>query len=178
MKPVLLLLVLLSAVLAAPAEDKLLPAETVEAQSAAAAAEEEEGGADSANPRYNFCPQFWFMYEGRCYKYFSSPKSWYNAEEQCNSFGGHLASVVSARQYSFLQQMMQTAGQSSVWLGGFYLQNRWLWINRDGFHYTNWYQHSSGTSYPCMFMYSNHGWANTQCTTNIPFICFKNPFGC
>ncbi|XP_007540779.1 snaclec coagulation factor IX/factor X-binding protein subunit B-like [Poecilia formosa] len=177
MKPVLMLLVLLSAALAAPAEDKPLPTETDEAQAAAAAAEEEEG-ADLADPRFNFCPELWFMYEGRCYKYFSSPKSWYNAEEHCTGVGGHLASVLNPRQYSFLQQIIQTASNSLVWLGGFNLQNRWLWINQDGFYYTNWYQLSSVPSYPCMFMYSKYGWANTQCTANIPFICVKNPFGC
>uniref|UniRef100_A0A3B3VTG6 C-type lectin domain-containing protein n=1 Tax=Poecilia latipinna TaxID=48699 RepID=A0A3B3VTG6_9TELE len=143
---------------AAPAEDKLRP----------------------TAPRYNFCPEFWFMYEGRCYKYFSSPKSWYDAEEHCTGVGGHLASVLNPRQYSFLQQIIQTASQSRAWLGGFNLQNRWLWINQDGFYYTNWYQLSSVPSYPCIDWSHliSDGWGNTQCTVNIPFICFKNPFGC
>ncbi|XP_008399875.1 ladderlectin-like [Poecilia reticulata] len=170
MKTVLMLLVLLSAALAAPAEDKPLPAESDEAQAAAAA--------DLADPRYNFCPDFWFMYGGHCYKFFSSPKSWHDAQEHCIGVGSHLASVANQRQYSFLQQMIQTTGQSRAWLGGFYLQNRWLWINQDGFYYTNWYHLSSVPSNPCMYMYSKYGWSNTQCAINLPFICFKNPFGC
>ncbi|KAG7221872.1 hypothetical protein INR49_017048, partial [Caranx melampygus] len=85
----------------------------------------------------------------------NSPMTWYSAEEHCNAFGAHLASATDPREYSFLQQITQTAGQSSAWLGGFSLQGRWMWIDRQGFYYTNWYSPSSSTSYPCMYLRSN-----------------------
>lgn len=43
-------------------------------------------------------------------------------QEHCNAMGGHLASATNPREYSFLQQITQTAGQSIGWLGGFHLQ--------------------------------------------------------
>ncbi|TNN02199.1 hypothetical protein fugu_009686 [Takifugu bimaculatus] len=98
--------------------------------------------------------------------------------DHCNSLGAHLASVSSPREYSFLQQMTKTASQSTAWLGGFYLQGRWLWINNEGFYYTNWYSQASSVSNPCMFLYSTYGWSNTACTSSRRFICSKSPFAC
>uniref|UniRef100_A0A674NYB3 C-type lectin domain-containing protein n=1 Tax=Takifugu rubripes TaxID=31033 RepID=A0A674NYB3_TAKRU len=36
----------------------------------------------------------------------------------------------------------------------FVCQGRWLWINNEGFYYTNWYLQYSSVSNPCMFLYS------------------------
>ncbi|KAL3997031.1 hypothetical protein ACER0C_009687 [Sarotherodon galilaeus] len=98
--------------------------------------------------------------------------------EYCNSLGGNLASATNPKEYSFLQQKTQTAGQSAAWLGGIRLQDQWLWIDSEGFYYTNWYTQSSSSSCPCLYLRDNYGWGNTQCTTSYSFICSKNAFGC
>ncbi|XP_051242144.1 ladderlectin-like [Dicentrarchus labrax] len=128
--------------------------------------------------RYNFCPDGWFSQGSRCFKFINSPMSWYSAEEHCNSLGAHLASATNPREYNFLQQLTQTAGQSIAWLGGFNLQGRWMWIDREGFYYTNWYSPSSSSSYPCVYLRISNGWGNTQCGSAYRFICSKNPFSC
>ncbi|XP_073332167.1 ladderlectin-like [Pagrus major] len=64
------------------------------------------------NARLNFCPDGWFSHGSRCFMFVNTPMNWYSAEEHCNSQGAHLASVTSPREYSFLQQITQTAGQS------------------------------------------------------------------
>ncbi|TWW80123.1 hypothetical protein D4764_10G0011530 [Takifugu flavidus] len=180
MKTVLVLSVLLCAALAAPAEveekSPEMPAgsnpQPVEEQMAAAPAEEvvsedENGGADGAEKESKMLQEEedeesdpasrndgWFTHNYRCYIFVNSPMNWYSAKDHCNSLGAHLASVSSPREYSFLQQMTKTASQSTAWLGGFYLQGRWLWINNEGFYYTNWYSQASSVSNPCMFLYS------------------------
>ncbi|XP_037539645.1 ladderlectin-like, partial [Nematolebias whitei] len=112
------------------------------------------------------------------FTFVNNPMSWYKAEEHCNGLGGHLASATSPREYSFLQQMTQTAGQSIAWLGGFNLQGQWMWIDREGFYYTNWYSQSSTSSNSCLYLHSACGWRNTPCSSAYRFICSKNAFGC
>ncbi|XP_054461302.1 ladderlectin-like [Anoplopoma fimbria] len=179
MKTLLVLSVLLCASFAAPAEDKVkAPEAAVEAlkeQIVAVHAPEEAAAPES---RYNFCPNGWFSHGSRCFLFVSTPMTWYSAEEHCNNLGGHLASATNPREYSFLQQMTQTAGQSIAWMGGFSLQGRWMWIDREGFYYTNWYSQSSSSSYPCIHLRSSYGWGNTQCGSAYRFICSKNPFSC
>ncbi|XP_070684363.1 galactose-specific lectin nattectin-like [Pempheris klunzingeri] len=103
--------------------------------------------------------------------------SWYKAEEHCNALGGHLTSVRNPREYSFLQQITPS-GQTIAWLGGFNLQGQWMWIDREGFYYTNWYSPSSSSSYPCTYLRTSNGWGNTQCGSQYRFICSKKPFSC
>ncbi|XP_040891579.1 ladderlectin-like [Toxotes jaculatrix] len=181
MKTVLLLSLLVCAAFAAPAADEQKAPEAAaeapeEHVAAAPAGDVEEAAAPQS--RFNFCPDGWFSYNSRCFKFINTPLSWYSAEEHCNNLGANLASVSNPREYSFLQQMTQTAGQSIAWLGGFNLQGRWMWIDREGFYYTNWYSPSSTSSYPCMYLRSTNGWGNTQCGSGYRFICSKSPFNC
>ncbi|XP_053183773.1 ladderlectin-like [Scomber japonicus] len=187
MKTVLVLSILFCAAFAAPAEDKekaLDAAVVVPEEQMAVEPEMEEMMTDvkedsaPMNARFNFCPDGWFSHSSRCFMFVNTPMSWFNAEEHCNAMGAHLASVSNPREYSFLQQMTNTAGQSIAWLGGFSLQGRWLWIDREGMYYTNWYGQSSSSSSPCMYLRNTYGWGNTQCTSAYRFICSKNPFNC
>ncbi|XP_041834192.1 ladderlectin-like [Melanotaenia boesemani] len=184
MKTLLVLSVLLCAALAAPAGDEQKPLETVvelpQEDAALEAAQPEPEPEDEAVPelQFNFCPNFWQPHESLCFKLISITKSWHEAEEYCNNLGGHLASVTNSMQYNFLQGMALNYHQSVAWLGGFYLQDRWMWIDRKSFHYTNWYSQATPSSYPCMYLRSNTGWSNTNCNGKYAFICVKNPFGC
>uniref|UniRef100_A0A672F7G4 C-type lectin domain-containing protein n=1 Tax=Salarias fasciatus TaxID=181472 RepID=A0A672F7G4_SALFA len=128
--------------------------------------------------RYNSCPDGWSSYNSRCFKFFDTAMTWYNAEIHCYNLGGHLASVSDPREYGFLQSLAQGNGQTNVWLGGFRLQGRWIWIDGQGFYYTNWNSLSSSSSYDCMYSLNTYGWRNTGCTNSYRFICSMNPFGC
>ncbi|XP_068448221.1 snaclec coagulation factor IX/factor X-binding protein subunit B-like [Clinocottus analis] len=205
MKTLLVLSVLLCASFAAPAEDKgkapEAAAEALKEQIVAVPENEEKMMKDgevsvpedaipvprtapvldeAAAPESHFisCPNGWSRYGSHCYLFIHHPMSWYSAEEHCNGLGGHLASATNPAEYSFLQQMTQTAGQSIAWLGGFNLQGRWMWIDSEGFYYTNWYSPSSSSSYPCVYLRSSNGWGNTQCSSGNRFICSKSPFSC
>ncbi|XP_029913613.1 ladderlectin-like [Myripristis murdjan] len=128
--------------------------------------------------RFSFCPDGWFKHGARCFRFVNSPMSWHNAEEYCNSLGAQLPSASNPSEYRFLQQLTQTASQTTAWLGGFYLQSRWMWIDRQGFYYANWYSQATATSYPCIYLNSNKGWSNANCNTNLRFICSVSPGSC
>ncbi|XP_034034923.1 ladderlectin-like [Thalassophryne amazonica] len=102
----------------------------------------------------NFCPNGWFSYRTRCFLFIKSYKNWYNAEEHCSTLGGQLASVQNGREYIFLQQLTQGHQRTMAWLGGFNLQNKWMWIDRQGFYYTTWFSSSSITNAACTFLRS------------------------
>ncbi|XP_072241450.1 galactose-specific lectin nattectin-like [Leuresthes tenuis] len=176
MKTILIFSLLLCAAFAAPAEEEHHLSEEVPQEDVAAApADVVEEEAAAPEVRLS-CERGWEFHGFQCFKFFPTAKSWYDAEEQCNSLDAHLASVPDPRQYSFLQQLTQP--HSIAWLGGFNLQGRWMWIDRQGFYYTNWHSQVSSTHYPCMYLRSNLGWGNHGCTTKFAFICAKSVFGC
>lgn len=43
-------------------------------------------------------------------------------QEFCASFGANLASVHNILEYSFLQRLINTAGHSFAWIGGYYFE--------------------------------------------------------
>ncbi|XP_059187552.1 ladderlectin-like [Centropristis striata] len=169
MKTVLVLSILFCASFAAPAEDKGKAPEVFAPEDSVPA---------PRNARFNLCPNGWYSHESRCFLYSQTAMTWHRAEEYCNSLGANLASVTNPREYIFLQQITQNARQSSVWLGGFQLQGQWMWIDREGFYYTNWYGQSSSSSHPCVFLRSSNGWGNTACGTSYNFFCSKSPLRC
>ncbi|XP_034033550.1 ladderlectin-like [Thalassophryne amazonica] len=165
------LCLLLGAAFAAPAEDKdLKVAETP--------AEAPTNQLPDAAVLMNFCPTGWFSYGSRCFLFVNSYKNWYSAEEHCSTLGGQLASVQNGREYIFLQQLTQGHQRTMAWLGGFNLQNKWMWIDRQGFYYTTWFSSSSITNAACTFLRSTSNGGNTNCYSTQSFICAKNPFGC
>ncbi|KAM3599704.1 uncharacterized protein V6R79_010180 [Siganus canaliculatus] len=137
---------------------------------------EDSGSAQKAY--FNYCPEGWFGHGSHCYMFVKSLKTWFDAEKHCSDLGSRLASASSARDYSFLQQLTQTAGQTQAWLGGFKLSSTWLWIDSERFSYTNWATQSSSSSYLCVYLQSAAGWTNYPCTYSKYFICSKNAFGC
>ena len=66
----------------------------------------------------NSCPSGWQEFEGHCYLYVRSGMTWANAEKDCNSRGGHLASVHSADENNLIKSLWSGSGPSYVWIGG------------------------------------------------------------
>ncbi|XP_068178676.1 ladderlectin-like [Antennarius striatus] len=178
MTTVLVLSILLCAAFAAPAEQEppVVEDRTV-AEGGALVPEDAAPVSDEA--RSNRCPTGWLDHGSRCFLFVSSAMTWYSAEEHCNTMGAHLASATNPSEYRLLQDITRSGGQSIAWLGGFNLQGNWMWIDREGFYYTNWYASITPvSSYPCLYLRSNYGWGNTGCSYSRPFICSKNLLAC
>ena len=118
------------------------------------------------------CPHQWTEFNSSCFRFFSSRKTWVNAEDECLTVGGHLASVHSSQENMFLQSL---ASGDSFWLGGYHTgEGDWVWSDLSDFDYLNDYDAiSSG----CLFQHQNSysaGWSSTKCDTSgyaFFFVC-------
>nr|XP_020513976.1 ladderlectin-like isoform X1 [Labrus bergylta] len=87
------------------------------------------------------CPSGWTQYSGRCFLYVPTAMRWGEAERNCQSQGGNLASVHSYNEYHFIQGMItsQTREYPETWIGGSdALERTWLWSDGSYFIFSNW----------------------------------------
>ena len=71
----------------------------------------------TAHAYQGLCPYSWSEADGRCFKRFGDDDDklgWHDAEEFCQVHGGHLASMLTHRQYNVAVSM---AGSSMAWIG-------------------------------------------------------------
>ncbi|XP_039677802.1 galactose-specific lectin nattectin-like [Perca fluviatilis] len=88
------------------------------------------------------CPRGWTRYNGRCFLYFPTAMTWSNAERNCQSLGGNLASVHNVHEYHEIQRLIVKTSyeHEAAWIGGSDAQqkNIWLWSDSSRFIYVNW----------------------------------------
>lgn len=76
------------------------------------------------------------------YKIFNNCNTWEQAEEYCESLGGHLATISSQEENDYLYQLMLSSGLKSVYFGLSDNQNEGIftWVNGEQILYSNWHQ--------------------------------------
>ena len=76
------------------------------------------------------------MLGSHCYKVFVTKLRWQDAENHCQAEGGHLASVHSAEENSFVSGL----DSDRMWLGGTDTtrEGRWKWSDGSAFSFTSW----------------------------------------
>src|SRR6185437_6727869 len=77
-----------------------------------------------------------------CYRFISDKLNWYDAERACITYGGHLTSISSSLENSFVSNKAGSIfnnGQN-FWLGSnnFLVRFNWTWSDVTTFTYTNW----------------------------------------
>uniref|UniRef100_A0A803TGW5 C-type lectin domain-containing protein n=1 Tax=Anolis carolinensis TaxID=28377 RepID=A0A803TGW5_ANOCA len=65
------------------------------------------------------CDRGWLSYRGFCYGFFQERKTWAEAEVDCISMGGHLASIHSSEESDRVAKYIASYSQSNknVWIG-------------------------------------------------------------
>ncbi|KAG9347148.1 hypothetical protein JZ751_006075, partial [Albula glossodonta] len=88
------------------------------------------------------CPRGWDIFGSRCFKFVQTFRSWIAAEQYCLRFEGNLASVHSADEYNFLQQIIlrYTNELPPTWIGGYdaVQEGVWLWSDGSKFDFSSW----------------------------------------
>ncbi|XP_026154650.1 ladderlectin-like [Mastacembelus armatus] len=124
-------------------------------------------------------------YRNRYFYYIHTPLTWAEAERNCQSMGGNLASVHDTHEYHGIQRVIMAASHDykETWIGGSNGQEErfWLWSDGTLFHYTNWCPgkpvYGQGEQH-CVLM--NHSaqkcWGNLQCHYRHPSVCAKKVY--
>ncbi|XP_071372767.1 ladderlectin-like [Centroberyx affinis] len=130
--------------------------EEEEAQAQEAAGAEELGDGVESRSR---CLSGWSQYGSRCFDFFSSPRTWVQAESYCLNFGANLASVHSFEEYQFILEMVRrnTGAFPSTWIGGTdaFQDRLWFWSDGSRFDYQLWNRgepNNYGGREPCVVM--------------------------
>lgn len=136
------------------------------------------------------CPQGSFAYRFYCYAFFTTPKSWIEADIACQKRpSGNLVSVLSGAEAAFLATVTKNNLNiySNVWIGIHdptqgYEPNAggWEWSNNDVLNYVAWERNPSTISNPgyCGSLSRSSGylkWKDYSCHEKLPYICkFKD----
>lgn len=129
------------------------------------------------------------QYNGHYYKYYDNSLKWNDAKDACKKMGGHLATISSAAENSFIANYAKN-GQKRYYFIGLYNKSEtdydWKWVTGEKVQYTNWNTGEPNVPYePYVGMYVKwqYGplgkWNNTKDTytggnwilSNIGYIC-------
>ncbi|XP_074518048.1 type-2 ice-structuring protein-like [Halichoeres trimaculatus] len=123
--------------------------------------------------------QGWSRVGRRYFRYEARKLTWHEAEGNCRSLGGHLASLHSYNEYQLVQSLITPSGNPSAWLGGSdaLQEGVWEWTDGTTFQYRNWCtaQPDNWGNEDCLQMsYSNHKcWNDVNCGYRYPSVCAK-----
>ncbi|XP_054557752.1 lithostathine-like [Talpa occidentalis] len=121
-----------------------------------------------------------------CYTLHRQEVTWMEAEIYCQTQHlGHLTSVLSGTEASFVATMIKTSGirKPYIWIGLHdptegQQPNRggWRWINNDVLHYHAWEANPPPCAYNgyCATVSENTGyqqWKDYACNQKLPFVC-------
>eukprot|EP00092_Neocalanus_flemingeri_P098229 GFUD01125249.1.p1 GENE.GFUD01125249.1~~GFUD01125249.1.p1 ORF type:complete len:197 (-),score=24.51 GFUD01125249.1:290-880(-) len=129
----------------------------------------------------NCCPTGWEKYGTSCYKYFSAPLNWLDAQSVCVLHQGWLATIESAGENGFIDGI----ATNYAWIGGYRilpaLTPFWAWIDGSTLSYTNWalvngQPDNSGGNQNCVRMYTNGYWDDDGCELRKAYVCEKRMF--
>ena len=90
------------------------------------------------------CPKGWEKFEGHCYLWSQDEKSWLEAEDTCQSHGGHLASMKDKKTYDFV-----LGKGARIWIGGTdrVEEGKWVWTDCSPWDYTQGWKKGEPNSY-------------------------------
>nr|XP_060503496.1 asialoglycoprotein receptor 1-like isoform X3 [Panthera onca] len=123
------------------------------------------------------CPVNWLEFEGSCYWFSRSGKTWPEAEKHCRLENAHLVVVNSREEQNFVQEHI---GSLHVWMGLSDAEGAWKWV--DGTDYAtnfknwrpgqpdDWHGHGLGGGEDCAHFHPD-GWNDDVCQRPYRWVC-------
>ena len=113
--------------------------------------------------------------------------NWNEAQSLCSSMGGHLATITSAEENAFVNELFSSASlyvpnflsKKQAWIGAQGTGSAIEWVTGEPLDYTNWYrlmgQPSSRASTYAVAFWANGVWGTVTKSTAAAFICEFEP---
>lgn len=80
-----------------------------------------------------------FPGNGHRYEVINTSKTWTAARDDCIKRGGYLATITSAEEQKFIEELLSNQGKrNQYWLGGYRPNKDWRWVTDEPFVYKNW----------------------------------------
>ncbi|XP_038588166.1 galactose-specific lectin nattectin-like [Micropterus salmoides] len=142
----------------------------------------ENGQAANLVKRSTACSGGWSEFSCRCFHYVPTPMTWAQAEKNCESMGGNLASVHNAEEYHNIQRLITSASRENkeTWIGGSDAQEEGVWLWSDGtpfnYRYYGGFDNFQGKQHCLQINYGDDKrWDDTLCNVRLPSVCAKKP---
>uniref|UniRef100_A0AC35FK86 C-type lectin domain-containing protein n=1 Tax=Panagrolaimus sp. PS1159 TaxID=55785 RepID=A0AC35FK86_9BILA len=131
----------------------------------------------TASP-YNMCPYgaISSMSKQQCFQLFFGNLTFIEAEMDCQSRNGHLASIHNAFDNMLLNDYARNmiGSNSNFYIGANDLTNKqWAWTDSSRFDYADWYTYQSGNAYAdCALVDTSNGaWIRSDCYARSYYAC-------
>ena len=79
-----------------------------------------------------------FNENGHRYEVIDESMTWTEAMLEARRRGGHLATITSATEQKFIEDLIADGTKNFYWLGAQRYSYRWRWVTNEPFQYTNW----------------------------------------
>ncbi|XP_072922853.1 alpha-N-acetylgalactosamine-specific lectin-like [Hemitrygon akajei] len=131
------------------------------------------------------CDEKWFYYPlvNSCYRYYSYPKTWNEAEEFCNQLPhyGNLASVTSPKHNTFISTVINVVDEKNPWtwigLNDIWKEGNFTWSDGTSYTYRNWANYEPSNhqeNEDCVqihFFSGTEKWNDYNCDETHGFVC-------
>nr|XP_006820468.1 PREDICTED: brevican core protein-like [Saccoglossus kowalevskii] len=84
------------------------------------------------------CPDTWTEWDGACYRCFTDPKTWADADTICQNYAGYLPSVHSRQENDKILEVCPSEYDLWIGLNDRAWEGNWVWSDGDPIVYTNW----------------------------------------